>query len=350
MPSRQKQALSPEEQKIEDRRLRADRKFRRTRWQTNSTDEDKNQALHQALNTIPGGRKYSWMGNQTPLSPAQTIGVERAMQMGIKTGKIAKELKIGVYSEVPKEFTLTTGDVAMFRRNGIATSMEKIQKLFRDNGMTLPGTIPSSSSSSPPALEPSASVSSSPELSPEPSTPAPAPPAPKSPGPTIIDLTEAPKSPPRRASTPIIIDLTGASNPSPPTTHRPASPVPVQSTSSAPAAPSIPPAAGALKRKRNDGPSDPAGGEEIDHTEWASHGSKKKRKTPLEEVGELLNLSDSDDDDSEEEEGDTSDKEDDNDIEESNKGGDGNESHDSEDDIDSDDYDLDERFGDSGNW
>ncbi|RYP92088.1 hypothetical protein DL770_001749 [Monosporascus sp. CRB-9-2] len=72
---------------------RAARKRLRTRWQTGCSETDRARALSVALGKIGGGRQYSWL-NQTPATPAQTMGMARAQELNIHAGVIARELGI----------------------------------------------------------------------------------------------------------------------------------------------------------------------------------------------------------------------------------------------------------------
>ncbi|KAI0412545.1 hypothetical protein F5X98DRAFT_379670 [Xylaria grammica] len=80
-----------------EREQRAIRKRSRTAWITGATEADKKAALQMA--TSAGSKKYSWLQQNTP-NMAQTLGQKRAVvELGIKTGPIAEELKIAEHSE-----------------------------------------------------------------------------------------------------------------------------------------------------------------------------------------------------------------------------------------------------------
>ncbi|RYP75314.1 hypothetical protein DL771_002410 [Monosporascus sp. 5C6A] len=72
---------------------RAVRKRLRTRWQTGCSEMDRARALNVALGKIRGGRQYSWL-NQTPTTPAQTMGMARARELNIHADVVARELGI----------------------------------------------------------------------------------------------------------------------------------------------------------------------------------------------------------------------------------------------------------------
>ncbi|RWA08621.1 hypothetical protein EKO27_g6482 [Xylaria grammica] len=80
-----------------EREQRAIRKRSRTAWITGATEADKKAALQMA--TSAGSKKYSWLQQNTP-NMAQTLSQKRAVvELGIKTGRIAEDLKIAKHGE-----------------------------------------------------------------------------------------------------------------------------------------------------------------------------------------------------------------------------------------------------------
>ncbi|KAI1821687.1 hypothetical protein F4861DRAFT_541684 [Xylaria intraflava] len=119
----------------EEREERLNRKIRRTKWKTGATEEQKQTSLRIAMNGM--GRKYSWL-QQEPLTVAQTLGQKRAVELGIKDGKLAKELKIGKYDTTlenggPKHLKITWAEM---RGSGFNMTKEEFEKSLRDSGMS----------------------------------------------------------------------------------------------------------------------------------------------------------------------------------------------------------------------
>ncbi|KAI2626868.1 hypothetical protein GGS21DRAFT_493178 [Xylaria nigripes] len=118
-----------------EREKRLARKDRRTKWLVDATEKDKKAALRVALNGIGGGKKYSWL-NEAPTSVAQTLGQKRAVELGIRDGKLAKELKIGKYDKSlenggPKDLVISFSEM---RGAGFNITKEEFEKTLRDVG------------------------------------------------------------------------------------------------------------------------------------------------------------------------------------------------------------------------
>ncbi|KAI0537004.1 hypothetical protein GGR58DRAFT_527669 [Xylaria digitata] len=112
---------------------RAARKRLRTSWRTDATEKEKETALRVAINKMGGGKKYSWL-QQGPQTVAETLGQKRAIELGIKSGSLAKELKIGEYREEgggPRSLTVNWHEL---RGAGINMSKEEFAQSMRDAG------------------------------------------------------------------------------------------------------------------------------------------------------------------------------------------------------------------------
>ncbi|KAI1428410.1 hypothetical protein F5Y12DRAFT_789895 [Xylaria sp. FL1777] len=114
---------------------RAARKEIRTSWRTDATEQEKETALRLAINKMGGGKKYSWL-QQGPKTVAETLGQKRAVELGIKTGKLAKELKIGEYRGEdggPRHLAVNWEEL---RGAGINMTKEEFEKAQRDAGIS----------------------------------------------------------------------------------------------------------------------------------------------------------------------------------------------------------------------
>ncbi|KAI8624567.1 hypothetical protein F5Y19DRAFT_480447 [Xylariaceae sp. FL1651] len=104
------------------RQGRAARKQLRTTWRTGASEQEKAKAMRLA----------------EPESVAQTLGPQRALELGITTGEIAKELKIGEYSNSGKNSEPGGGlqklvlDWRELRRGGINITKEDFEKMLKD--------------------------------------------------------------------------------------------------------------------------------------------------------------------------------------------------------------------------
>ncbi|TGJ81324.1 hypothetical protein E0Z10_g7443 [Xylaria hypoxylon] len=116
-----------------DKAQRAARKRLRTSWRTDATENEKETALRLAINKIGGGKKYSWL-QQGPKTVADTLGQKRAIELGIKTGILAKELKVGEHreSDGPQSLAINWQEL---RSAGINMSREEFEKSLRDAGV-----------------------------------------------------------------------------------------------------------------------------------------------------------------------------------------------------------------------
>ncbi|CAJ2510732.1 Uu.00g063570.m01.CDS01 [Anthostomella pinea] len=124
---KQNEKIVDEEAKSE----RAARKRLRTGWRSGASESEKQRAIRLALNTqLPGGRKYSWL-NQKPESVAETLGPEKARELGITTGKIAQELGIGEFQEAPTKLTI---DFEGVRGAGFNMNKAELEAMIRDAG------------------------------------------------------------------------------------------------------------------------------------------------------------------------------------------------------------------------
>ncbi|KAI1343753.1 hypothetical protein F5Y15DRAFT_411611 [Xylariaceae sp. FL0016] len=117
---------------LEEAEERAERKRLRNYRITDSSEEDKERAIRHALNTIPGGRRYSWLNN-APETVAETLGPQQAIALGIDKGPIAKELQIGRH--MGKRTKLNT-DFAQFRgQSDIRLTEEEWKQITQDAGI-----------------------------------------------------------------------------------------------------------------------------------------------------------------------------------------------------------------------
>ncbi|KAI3341654.1 hypothetical protein F4824DRAFT_515185 [Ustulina deusta] len=137
MPSRKEiAAMGPAERELYEtaREERAARQRRRTGWRTDATEKEKETALRLAINQMGGGKKYSWL-QQGPETVAETLGQQRAKELGIKKGKLAKELKIGEHSgtgDSPQSLTIKWEEL---RSAGINMTRDEFEKFMRDSGL-----------------------------------------------------------------------------------------------------------------------------------------------------------------------------------------------------------------------
>ncbi|KAI1126550.1 hypothetical protein F5Y10DRAFT_293678 [Nemania abortiva] len=122
--------MEPSERRMYEER--AARKRARTSWRTDATETEKETALMVALNQIGGRKKYSWLQNG-PKTVADTLGQKRAIELGIRTGKLAEELKIGEHRDErgPQSLVVYWEDL---RSAGINMSKEEFEKSLRDAG------------------------------------------------------------------------------------------------------------------------------------------------------------------------------------------------------------------------
>ncbi|KAI0107002.1 hypothetical protein GGR51DRAFT_571252 [Nemania sp. FL0031] len=135
MPSKREiNRMGPGEREVyeEEREARAARKRFRTNWRTDATETEKETALQVALNQIGGRKKYSWL-ETGPKTVAETLGQKRAIELGIRTGKLAEELKIGEHRDEhgPQSLVVSWEDL---RSAGINMSKEEFEQSLRDAG------------------------------------------------------------------------------------------------------------------------------------------------------------------------------------------------------------------------
>ncbi|KAI5923794.1 hypothetical protein F4810DRAFT_720032 [Camillea tinctor] len=133
-----------------ERMKRKGRKALRTEWRTDCSEKAKSESLHQALYSGGSGKKkYSWL-NTTPKTPAESLGVERALEIKMRDGAIAKELKVGKYSEMGSmQSTFTQEDADMFRRHGFNVDLNEMQRLLGIDNPSEPGLASSPSTPAP---------------------------------------------------------------------------------------------------------------------------------------------------------------------------------------------------------
>ncbi|KAI1300797.1 hypothetical protein F5Y03DRAFT_396983 [Xylaria venustula] len=136
MPSqRETSTTGPAKRKAEvfdeEKEKRAERKRIRTEWRTDATVQEKETSLRVAMNNIGGGKKYSWL-QQGPVTVAETLGQKRAVELGIKTGKLAEELKIGEFrGDGPSHLECHWEEL---RGAGINYTREEFAKMLRESG------------------------------------------------------------------------------------------------------------------------------------------------------------------------------------------------------------------------
>ncbi|KAI1152968.1 hypothetical protein F4825DRAFT_449939 [Nemania diffusa] len=103
----------------------------RTSYRTDATETEKEASLRVACSKL-GGKKYSWLP-EGPTTVAGTLGQQRAIALGIKSGKIAEELKIGEFRDEigPERLSISWEEL---RAAGINMSKKDFEKSLRDSG------------------------------------------------------------------------------------------------------------------------------------------------------------------------------------------------------------------------
>ncbi|KAI0406256.1 hypothetical protein F4802DRAFT_596282 [Xylaria palmicola] len=96
MPKKKSLAMMGRAERLEYLARAKERRRRRAACGTGATEQETQLALRLATRRPGGKKKYSWL-DQGPETVAQTLGRERAVELGIRTGKLARELKIGEY-------------------------------------------------------------------------------------------------------------------------------------------------------------------------------------------------------------------------------------------------------------
>ncbi|KAI1328030.1 hypothetical protein F5Y16DRAFT_398683 [Xylariaceae sp. FL0255] len=120
---------------------RRENKIKRITHRTGASDEDKQRALRISL----GKNKYSWMAKAStcylmPETVAETLGAQRAIEIGVKSGKLAKELQVGDHRPNFNKLStnvkpsITSFDAKDLRKNGINMTATDMERMLVDCG------------------------------------------------------------------------------------------------------------------------------------------------------------------------------------------------------------------------